>query len=604
MRIPKFDGKKGSVSLGRWANEIINECSASRPSRILNGSAFKNLYLTGDEQSDPATYNKTFAYIDNLSSYLYSPVNLRFGIEFFRGAGPVDRALGRASEAELNSWIRASNLDTKLESAVTWALVKGKCVIKLVWGEDGLEPYLVQPEQMGVLQEDISSLDRQQAFFHSSFLTPSQLRLMIQGHPEAAAIERAAIAQTGKAKDDAGYGNVLKQVVLGGLNPYQAAGTNTTTQNKGVVNWLNAPYPYLAPEVLTSLIRLDELWIKDDDREGDWTTIQVVGDSVVFGREQHRNLFADPLDFANKKRNLPPDPTNPLRGYHGFIEICPNEMDGYFWGRSELCNVALLQKSMNQRINGINKLLRLQENPPRALMGGTDIGQKKISQSRKPGGWLAEPNPNAKIQSLAPDLPENLWLDLKELEKMFDQMAGFPPVMQGLGDSGVRSADHAETLVSTASPRFKNRALVVERQVGSAGALVLDVLKAKIAEPMTAWLLPKDLPKTYVELTDFMTEPPAPDMKPLQFLLSQFKGNYKVVVDSHSSSPAFAAETRQLLFALAKAGAVSKEQLITHTNPPGADEMIADNERKDIEQGKLIAQHPELAFPKGRGKKS
>jgi hypothetical protein len=45
-----------------------------------------------------------------------------------------------------------------------------------------------------------------------------------------------------------------------------------------------------------------------------------------------------------------------LKGRHPFVDFCPNHVEGYFWGRSEIANVFLLQEAINSRITGINKM--------------------------------------------------------------------------------------------------------------------------------------------------------------------------------------------------------------------------------------------------------
>ena len=82
-----------------------------------------------------------------------------------------------------------------------------------------------------------------------------------------------------------------------------------------------ANVPMLAPEVAKQLVRIDELWVLDDERQ-DWTTIRVAeNDIVIEGRYKHRNLLSDG--------------DNPfLKGEQPFRKICPNESDGYFWGQS------------------------------------------------------------------------------------------------------------------------------------------------------------------------------------------------------------------------------------------------------------------------------
>ena len=128
MKIP-------SKGVAGWAAEIIGQCAESRDERVNRGALYRNIYLTGDENGDPAVYNKTFAYIDNLSSYLYSPVELRFGIEKYGSSTAADRAKAAAAASELHRYLRQSNVDTQIEEAVIWSLVKGKCFIKMLWSD-------------------------------------------------------------------------------------------------------------------------------------------------------------------------------------------------------------------------------------------------------------------------------------------------------------------------------------------------------------------------------------------------------------------------------------------------------------------------------------
>ncbi len=593
MRIPKRD-------IGGFAQHIYSLCSSSQKDRLTRGAQCRNLYLQGDENGDPQTYLACLEYIDNLSAYLYSPEELRFAIEFYGASNPVLRAMGHSTSSELHKWLRRSGVLLSVAGAVTWSLVKGKSFIKLLWTENGFQPTLIQPEMMGVLREDLLSLDDQDAFFHTTYLTPDRFRQILGNRPDAEKIYKDAQKYIGPGKGDDSPDklNNLKQVILGGLNPYQAAGSGGSKQ-RGWVNWLTGPYPTLAPEILTKLIPLHELWVWDDERgeDGEYTVIQFVGpDCVIEGLERHRNIFADPLEIVPGEKKLAPSDGNPLTGRHPFLEFCPNELDGYFWGRSELYNVAMLQKSINSRVDGINHMLRMQEKPPKFFKGTQGITQKAYSVLTKPGGYLTDNNPSADVKDVAPNLPQNTWESLHEFERMFDKIGGFSPVLRGRGESGVRSQGHAETLVSTASPRFKKRALIIEQQVEAVGSLGLDMLKAHVPYEIEAWVEAKKAgiwekiaPKNWLE------QPPVPGMKSVPFLLHQLPENARVVVDSHSSSPAFSHETRGLMFDLFRSGVLKPEQLVAHTNPPGQEQIIEDIRTAEAEKAAFVQAHPEVA---------
>lgn len=605
MRIP-------SRNVGGFASEIFSQCTASRGTRMQRGSVFRSIYLLGSEDGNPATYNECFAFLDNLSSFLYSPVELRFVIDCYGHSNPLERAKMKAASSEFHKQFRRGGTDTLLDDATTWALVKGKTFIKNGWTSEGFKDILVQPEVMGVLEENLRSLDDQDAFCHTTYMTPDRLFRMLKTNPNRDELMKRAMKYSvmGKGHDDPERESTLRQIVVGGLYPYQASGQGSSNA-RGNVDWLSAPSPSFAAEVVANMIPVHELWIWDDERDnekegldGEYTTIQFVGeDLVISGELTHRNLFADQFSPDDRQKKLKPTIYNPLAGHHPFSEICPNQLDGYFWGRSELCNVALLQKCINARVDGINNMLRRQEDPPKFFSGTTGIKQSAYSIMKKAGGYFTDSNPGAKVQDLYPQLPEHIFESLHEFQKMFDRMAGFTDTMSGRGSAGVRSKEHAEALTSNASPRFKDRALTLERQIEAIGSLKLDMLKAHVPESITAWVSKPDAgiegeipPEIWLE------QPPVKGLVPVEFTFYDLPDNSKVTVDSHSSSPAFAHEMKQDLFDLVKIGGIDAEQVIEHLGVPGADSMIEALQRKRVAEAEFAAQHPELAEQKKKKK--
>ncbi len=592
-----------SKRLGDWAQGIVHDCSVSLQERIDRGIAFRNLYLTGDMDGDAQIYNKCFAHIESLASNLYSPVELRFNISYYGFSSPVFKAMAYAATNELHSQIRSSNCDIKISEAVTWSLVKGKTFVKLLWGADGFEPYLIQPEMMGMLREDIPELSKQEAFYQSTYYTPDAFRRFLSNNPDGEEIFKKvgkyhASKTNSPAKDSE---NSFKRIILSGIYPVGSSdAASVSGGSRNIVDWMSSPSPAFSAKILDSLIRLDEIWVRDDERE-DWTTLQVVGDVPVEGKNRHRNIFADALDPDETVKKRKSYDGNPLAGHHPYLEFCANPIDSYAWGRSEMCNIALMQEAISKRINGIGALLRRQEDPNFMFTGLSGSAKDIMAKIKKPGGHLVDQSPTAKMQTLTPELPEGLFTSLNEYLGWFQDVSGFQDVTSGKGSPGVRSQAHAESLIRMASPRMKDGALLIERQVESFGGLALDILKAKVGKEMTAWVMPKDSLKSKLAalFTKFSEEefddPPVPGMKPVKFLLHQLPDDLKVMVDSHSSSPAFMQDTRQLLLELFKAGAMSPEKLVELTSPPHKDSLIEDLKTKEIAQEEFAAQHPEVA---------
>lgn len=185
---------------------------------------------------------------------------------------------------------------------------------------------------------------------------------------------------------------------------------------------------------------------------------------------------------------------------------------------------------------------------------------------------------------------------------MFDEMGGLPPIAKGRGEQGVRSGGHAETLVRMFSPRFKDRALLVERDVEALAGLMLCLAKAHKSHDLTAWLpsdaagLEKDpMPNPFVV-------PPAPGLVPVRFKYGDLSEDMSVTVDSHSASPAFQEEAKALMFDLFKIGAASPEDVVEHTDAPNPEQLVAGIERRSAEKAAFYAQHPEEATKGGKKK--
>ena len=280
MRIP-------SNRIGNWAVEVFSQCTASKVQRAQRGAVFRNIYLTGSVDGENSAYNETYAFLDNLSSFLYSPVDLRFHIDCYGHSNPLDRAKMRAAESEYHKQFRGSNTDTLLDDATTWSLVKGKTFIKNFWTSEGFKDVLVQPEMMGVLEENLPSLDDQDAFCHTTYLTPDRLYRMLSTNSDRNEIMRKAMkyAVKGKEKDSPEHENTLRQIAVGGIYPYGIGGQST---QRGNVNWLDAPVPQFSAEIVAGLVPIHELWVWDDERgnekeglDGEYTTIQFIGEDVV-----------------------------------------------------------------------------------------------------------------------------------------------------------------------------------------------------------------------------------------------------------------------------------------------------------------------------------
>jgi len=598
-----------SRSIAGWASDIVAQCSVSQNHRVQRGNYFNSLFLTGAYDGGGSTFNKTNIHVSNLAAYLYSPTELRFHITPTDPSQSDWRAMATGATQLLHQFMRSGDVDVAIDSTVIESCVKGKAFLQLLWTENGFEPYVVQPEVMGVLREDLPTLDQQEAFFLSTYMTLGQFRDLVERHPDKHDLLRKVRRHVTPRESPIAPQNlnVMKQIVLGGgfgNQPVRSANDSASGQ-QGILDWITNTSPQFDQTLISELIRLDEIWVQDAD-ENDWTTLQTIGDDIIIeGKYLKRNLFADPSGLRDQELIRRSKESNPLSGHQPFIEFCPNPVRGYFWGRSEVYNVHLLQLALNGRIDGINALLRRQENPPWKIIGGKSANQNIIAKINKPGGWFSDTDPNVKIESLAPQIPEHLWADVHEIEKRFDEMGGFTPTLQGRGDSGVRARSQAESLVRTGSPRFKTRALRIERSVEAVGSLGVDLLKARYPKKVAAWARPNanELSAAPQSWWKNLWNAPAPNMKRIEFLMADLPSDWSVRVDSHSSSPAFSHESKELAFALAKAGAIGSQDLISLTHPPHEEALALSAESKELERAEAMRQNPQLMLEQAKGKK-
>ena len=208
---------------------------------------------------------------------------------------------------------------------------------------------------------------------------------------------------------------------------------------------------------------------------------------------------------------------------------------------------------------------------------------------------MTDPSPNLEIKALAPEIPAGLYESMHEAIGIFDDMADATAVMQGRGESGVRAQGHAETLVRMASPRLKRKAMRGEKEVAKVGALAFMILQSKVDGKFKTYVPEADAGiQASLPPSDPLAQPPAPKMKAIEFRLKDVDEDSKIGVDSHSSSPVFAAETREIIIDLVKIGAISPERAIELLRPPMEDELVADAERKKVVEAELIKQHREL----------
>ena len=505
MRIPSNE-----LLREQFYRDLIEKCMVSLQERKGDYASLRSFFLFGSGPDEsPTIFNKIYPHIDQLTSFLYSAETTRFSINV--GASVPDQEhikVPRLTLALNDEWLN-SNADQVFSSALTWSLVFNSTFIKLVYN-NGIHPYMVEPASIGVLREDTPYTDRQEALVQTYYITKSELYNRLYSHPKRESIVKRITTSVHSKTEDLPEG--VDRIIMSQSNPTIYGNVNLD---------LFGMNRYKA-RVAEETVKMYELWVWNDETQ-DYQCVTMAEPDIFIYDRPGASMF--------------------LKGELPFVQLCPNPQFDYYWGQSEVQRLVFLQQLRNNRMTEILDLLSKQVNPPTALTGFTGILDEKNFALNRAGGLLASDMPNAKAERLAPDMPSSLFEVIHEVDNMFSEASGISSVLQGKGESGVRSSGHASQLARLGSSRAKKRALIVEDSLEKVATLYLKLMQA--------------YDKTHFK-----------DEEGHQFIPEQFTKDYVVKVDAHSNSPIFTEDLRQLAFNLFKAKAIDTESLLDLLEPP------------------------------------
>ena len=489
--------------------DLIQKCLVSREERKVDNASLRSWYLFGNGPDEaPALYNKIFPHIDQLTSFLYSAETTRFSIDIGAAVPEGEHTkIPTLTRALNDEWLN-SNADQVFSQATTWALVYNSTFVKLIIN-NGLHPYMVEPSCIGMLREDTPYLDRQEAIVQTYYITKSELFARLYSHPKR---EEIVSRVTSTQHERTEVANGIERIILSQSNPtmYGNVNLDLAGQNR-----------YKAT-VAEDTVEMTELWVWNDDTQDYQVVTKADPDVIIYDR---------PGEQVFLKGELP------------FVQICPNPLYDYAWGGSEVQRLVFLQQLRNKRMTEILDLLSKQVSPPTAMIGFTGILDEKNFALNRAGGVLATDMPSAKVEKLAPVIPPDLFKEIGEIDLMFEEASGIVSVLQGRGESGVRSSGHASQLARLGSSRAKKRALVIEDSLEKLATLYLKCMQV-------------------YDNTHFT------DVDGNKFIAEQFTKDYVVKVDAHSNSPIFMEDLRQMAFNLFKSQVIDKESLLDLLEPP------------------------------------
>jgi len=547
-----------------FANELVTQCRVSVGVRASYCRLMNTITETGRYDGNKSLINMLYKHLDRTASHLFSPVELKFSVDYDRVYPKqfIDRA-GVVATQLTRDWARNST-DTLFGRGVFEALKYGGSILKQWVQVEGLEERpcynkkLLLPWQFGVYNESENDIMKQPAMCETTRMTLPEVWQRLAHLPDARKLyerikSHACKGNADAASPDSYFNQVLSTAVLDvGVN----GGTNVIPG--GVLQiGQNANMSVITPQVAADTVQFHELWVQD---EKDYTTIQLIEPDIIIA----------PI---YKKMNL-----LGVKRQHPYRLIQPNEVTNWFWGRSELVDLVEPQMLLSLWADDIKRLFGLQIDKIIAFMGEDGINDEKYAQMRQAGYFGL--GANSKIQDLTPQMPPNAMQMLEFVIDIINNLAGFPDIMQGRGEAGVRAGSHASTLMKTASPTLRDRALLVERQCAVAAALSLAIKQAK--DPQKYW--------TNADTLD--------EIEKTSFLLTDIPEDWRVGVDSHSSSPIFSDENQNLVFASHKSGIVTSDYVIDtlpYPNKEQAKAMLKDKEAQGAAQtAQIMKQYPAL----------
>lgn len=515
--------------------DIITACTVSQGQRSAAYRQYAQWVETGRQVGGLGLANLLYDHVDKAHSHIFSPTDLRFSVDY--EAHYDDKTLAMADMASrvlTREWERR-NIDTTFSGGVRESLVYGCCPIKALVSGDGtgtinINARLVMPWQFGVYNEFDSELEEQEALCETVYLTKPAVWRRIAHLPNAEKLFKRIVAGSSRSEGQGTPTSFFHQVLSTAVLD---TSIDSMTQNTpgGLVQLTSNPsFATLGPMVGPELFQMHELWIKDDTLN-DYVTVQMIApDILICPIYARKNLFCP--------------------GAHPYGVIRPNDTANYFWGRSELVDLMMLQQCLTTTLDDTKRIIGQQFDKLLAF-GGDGINDETYAAFRSAG--FVNLGPNGKVDDLTPKLPSEIFQFISMIEGFMDKVGGFSNILSGKGEQGVRAGVHADTLMRTASPRLRDKSLLVERQCAAFADSTLAVMEAKISQAYN------------IEGDD------TPDG---QFTLAQLPDDRRVSVDSHSSSPIYQEDHQQLIAFGIKAGFIGGDTAIEDLPYPRKDVLL------------------------------
>jgi hypothetical protein len=529
--------------------ELARLCSISRDERFTFYQQLRNFYLFGTPDSSGTEYNKIASTVETLCSFIYSPDSTRFSLHLGSAAPAEDIAKVPALVHEVNDQWRMGRTHLTFGMALRWSLTFGCTLMKGMWKRGVFRTWLVEPHQFGVLREDVPLLSDQEAFVHHYTMTRTQLVSELDEHPKKDELIPALSRGGSEGEKRLSESPMTRLILSAGVSLTSPTSQSGGAVAGGLLGAAGVSYDY-SPKVETESHRHDG----------------------ALRLERRDRGLPDGHDREPGRRDLRPAPARRARqprlreGERGQQPV------RLLLGRVLRGEAHALQMWRTKRMGEISELLAKQVDPPLAFTGFGGIQEEKMAAMRAAGGRVSSAMPGAKVEDLSPTMPSNIFIEIDQIDKMFDDQAGIGHILQGKGESGVRSKGQADLMARLGSARPKSRALIVEEAAEDIATLLLRSVQDNSDQ---RFIVPEEKDS---------------EGSPLSFLANQFTNDFEVRVDAHSSSPIFVEDRKADAYQLLEAHAIDRETLLELVDPPGVQllkKRLKAIEVKEAEQARM-----------------
>lgn len=540
MRIPTEARKKED-----FIKEVVNQCKMSRRDRQARYERRRRWFLFGQDEETPVRYNRLASHTDLVSSFLFSPQGTRFSISNPEMETPQESEKMVALADYVAAQAVNSGLLIDFSDAVDWSLVYDTEVMKLGWNDARSQAMarLIYPGNFCVYDETEAKLVGQEAFCHCYHLTYDDAERRARRAGKAKELKKIIAMEESPQQED--YPPIMRalQISVTGGGPANPTGPIVGQASTDYTS--PTDYRGVAP---TNMIPFTELWIWDNDQASpDYRQFLIAGDDILLEDSKER---IEGLRAKNSRAHYGTETNLFLPGETPFVPLTPYRLPEYFFGKCPLDTLGIpLQSWTNERLQQIAYILERQVDPARVFSGFGGLPDEKALTFGSAHSWVTDDNPQAKVDELRPDMPEDLFREFDKISELFMEAFGLTQTVTGQGQPGVRSESHARQLAQTGSGRIKKVAIGLESPLSDLGDLLVKLI------------LHNDKSRLTAESGE-------------SFIPGEIEGDLNVNVAGHSHSPLFVDDTKEMAEKLMKFSAIDRESLLKLENPPDVRNLI------------------------------